>query len=180
MDVNSFKMGGSTHTSLYNACSVHLYTYNQTLRNPGNSHPSSEFSQIGYFSRWDPRIHAFAFTPSYKNLDLKNWISSFLFPAYIADLPPLLFLSFPFLSLFLYIFFCAPCCLQQLLNCKYLGSPLTCCLLERHTIIRGLDKIRPLTPHPYPQGATTLRQHGRRGNSLQTTPSPYSLPNLES
>lgn len=75
----------------------------ETQRTPGRTaalgHPWG-LPQIGGFSRWIPKLRAFAIMPRYKNLDLKDGISSLLFPAHIADLSPLLFPS-----LFLYIFF---------------------------------------------------------------------------
>lgn len=80
----------------------------ETQRTPGHTAALGRprgLPQIGGFSRWIPKLCAFAIMPRYKNLDLQDGISSLLFPAHIADLSPLLFRSFLFPSLFLYIFF---------------------------------------------------------------------------
>lgn len=140
-------------------------------------------SQIDGFSRWIPKLHASAIMPRYKNLDLKGGTSSLLFPAHTADLPPLLFPSFLFPALFLYSFFFffprTHCCLQQLLNFTYLGSPLTCCLLEHHIVSRDVGQNQSCHPLSHLQGAISLCQleeEGEGAHSLQTAPSLHSQP----
>lgn len=137
----SFSQRGGSTASLPPLCSP-LHTarrYDARLSTGCPGSPSGQ-PRIACFSRGVPRTRAFAMMPRHAGWDLQNGISSLLFPACTAALPPLLFLSFLFLSLFLCIFSCVHCRSQQLLNCTYLGSPLTCCLLELHTMSRDVGQ----------------------------------------
>lgn len=121
-----------------------LSTCTQTLRKPDDCSPGhpwspSGLSQTGCLCRWFPRICALVVMPNYKDLGLKTESYSCFLLTLLTSLP---FSASPsstaVLSSFMYFFFCVHCSLQQLLDFTYLGSPLTCCLLELHIVSRDI------------------------------------------
>lgn len=188
MNVHSFKRGISTHASQYDAYSVHLYVHNPILRNPGLPATRLPLVALRDFLRLMDFPDGFLSSTHLQSCpDIRIWIwktephpCCFLLTL-LTSLPSFSPLSSSLLSSSIVFFFFprTHCCLQQLLNFTYLGSPLTCCLLEHHIVSRDVGQNQSCHPLSHLQGAISLCQleeEGEGAHSLQTAPSLHSQP----